>query len=244
MLNGRTWRVVGALLSTLLVAIGIATGPSLRADTAGTPVAVRSPLASGDFPIAVWLQEPSLASQYKRAGINLYVGLWQGPTDKQLADLKAAGMPVFCEQNATGLQHKDDQTIVGWMQQDEPDNAQPIIDKQTGKETGYGPCVPPATTVAIYRAIKTADPTRPVMLNLGQGVANDAWYGRGSGTSLDDYRTYVNGGDIVSYDIYPVAGLNKPDDLWYVSKGLDRLNGWTGGKKPLWEAMECTVRRA
>ena len=38
----------------------------------------------------------------------------------------------------------------------------------------------PAKIVAGYERLRAADPTRPVMLNLGQGVANDDWKGRGS----------------------------------------------------------------
>ena len=87
-----------------------------------------------------------------------------------------------------GLAHKDDPTIVGWMHGDEPDNAQEVRDPQTGRRR-YGPPVPPARIVADYERIRAADPTRPVMLNLGQGVANDAWNGRGPGASLDDYPT-------------------------------------------------------
>src|ERR1051326_3783268 len=56
----------------------------------------------GYFPIAVWLQDPKRAPEFEKAGINLYVGLWQGPTEPQLAALKAAGMRVICEQNAIG----------------------------------------------------------------------------------------------------------------------------------------------
>src|SRR4051794_3217032 len=78
------------------------------------------------FPIAVWLQEPSMAARYRDAGFNLYVGLWQGPTEKQLSDLKAAKMPVICEQNAVGLAHIKDPIIAAWMHGDEPDNAQPM----------------------------------------------------------------------------------------------------------------------
>ncbi len=103
------------------------------------------------FPIAVWLQDPRNAGAYKRAGVNLYVGLWAGPTDAQLAALKAAGMPVICHQNRVGLAHRDDPTIVGWMHGDEPDNAQEVRDKKTGR-TGYGPPIAPGTIVADYRA--------------------------------------------------------------------------------------------
>ena len=194
------------------------------------------------FPIAVWLQEPSNAAKYKAAGFNLYIGLWQGPTEAQLSELKRQQMPVICEQTALGLKHKSDPIIYGWMHQDEPDNAQPVKDPATGRD-GYGPCVPPSKIGAEYRAIKEADPSRPVILNLGQGVANDEWIGRGNGSSLKDYETYVNGGDIVSYDIYPIAGLPKPapeNYLWMVAKGLDRLGGWMHGKGTRWNCIECT----
>ncbi len=205
-------------------------------------LAIRNAAALSTFPIAVWLQSPSNAARYKAAGINLYVALWQGPTEEQLAALKAAGMPVICEQNRTGLAHKDDKTILGWMHGDEPDNAQPVKDPATGKE-GWGPCIPPAKIVEEYRQMRAADPTRPVMLNLGQGVANDQWIGRGSGAQLSDYETYVKGADIVSFDVYPVAGLGPDGEnkLWYVPKGVDRLVHWTGGSKPIWTCIECTA---
>src|SRR5580700_2479902 len=87
------------------------------------------PSASADyFPIAVWLQDPSNAAKFQAAGINMYIGLWEGPTEAQLAALKAAKMPVICEQNPVSMRHLNDPTIVGWMHQDEPDNAQAFKD--------------------------------------------------------------------------------------------------------------------
>ncbi len=200
------------------------------------------PTSASYFPIAVWLQSPENAVRYKAAGINLYIGLWEGPTETQLSILKSAGMPVICAQNAVGLAHKDDSVIVGWMHGDEPDNAQLVKDPVTGKE-GYGPCIPPAKIVEEYHRIQALDPTRPVLLNMGQGVANDDWVGRGSGAKLEDYETYVHGGDMISYDVYPVAGLDRPDSekfLWYVPKGIDRLTKWSAGQKSIWNCIECT----
>ncbi len=194
------------------------------------------------FPIAVWLQNPRNALKYKEIGINLYVGLWNGPTDEQLKALSDASMPVICSQTKVGLANIDNPIIVGWMHGDEPDNAQPVRDPETGKES-WGPPVPPQRIVDDYEEIKAKDPSRPIMLNLGQGVANDEWHGRGSGAHIDDYITYVKGADIVSYDVYPVVGINKPDGenyLWYVAKGLSRLVKWTEGKKILWNCIECT----
>ena len=190
------------------------------------------------FPIAVWLQDPKNAPRFKAAGFNLYVGLWKGPTEEQLEALRKAGMPVICAQNEVGLRHRDDPIIVGWMHGDEPDNAQRRPD---GK--GYGPPIPPAKIIAAYQRIRQADPTRPVLLNLGQGVAWDGWRGRGVRTNHpEDYPEYVKGCDIASFDIYPV--VHRSDvvrgNLWYVARGVTRLRRWTRDEKVVWNCIECT----
>jgi hypothetical protein len=126
------------------------------------------------------------------------------------------------------------------MHGDEPDNLQEVTDS-AGHKT-YGPPIPPRLIVGEYDKLRAADPTRPVMLNLGQGVANDEWKGRGANATLDVYPQYIRGADIVSFDVYPVTNIDKPDGenyLWYVAKGVDRLEQWGGGK-PVWNALECT----
>jgi hypothetical protein len=190
------------------------------------------------FPIAVWLQNPANAPRYAEAGINVYVGLWRGPTEEQLGQLKKHGMRVICDQNAVGLAHKDDPTILGWMHGDEPDNAQSL-----GRGKGYGPPIPPATIVAQYEAMKRADPTRPVLLNLGQGVAWDGWYGRGVRTNHpEDYPEYLKGCDIGSFDIYPACHDHKDvaGKLWLVGEGVTRLKKWAGSDRRVWNCIECT----
>ena len=176
--------------------------------------------------------------RYRAAGFNLYVGLWAGPTEEQLAQLKQAGMRVICGQNAVGLRHMEDPTIVGWMHGDEPDNAQSLASGQ-----GYGPPILPAKIVEDYQRIHAADPSRPVLLNLGQGVAWDGWYGRGVRTNHpEDYPEYIQGCDIASFDIYPVTHDNPQvaGNLWYVGRGVERLLGWGQGKKIVWNCIECT----
>ena len=195
------------------------------------------PSASPDyFPIGVWLQDPGDAAKFQAVGFNLFVGLWLGPTPKQLAALAAAGMPVLCAQNRAGLKFKDN-PIAGWTQVDEPDNSQP-----RGKK--YGPPITPQKIVAEYQKLRKADPTRPVLLGLGQGVAWDAWYGRGVRTDHpEDYPEYVKGCDIASFDIYPVNELGLPSvpagPLWYVANGVSRLKQWAG-TRPVWNCIECT----
>lgn len=192
----------------------------------------------GYFPIAVWLQNPQNAARYKQAGINTFVGLWRGPTEVQLNQLAAAGMKLICDQNKVALQNLDNPVIIGWMHGDEPDNAQSL-----GEGKGYGPPVPAETIVKDYLRIRAADPTRPVMLNLGQGVAWDGWYGRGVRTNHpEDYPGYIEGCDIVSFDIYPACHDNPQvaGKLWFVANGVDRLIKWSQGKKVVWNCIECT----
>lgn len=194
------------------------------------------------FPIAVWLQNPSRAAEYKEMGVNVYIGLWRGPTDEQLDALEEAGMYVICYQNETGLARRDSEFIIGWMQSDEPDNAQTVIDPDTGQRS-WGPPTPPSEIIERYERMRHRDSTRPVFLNLGQGVANDVWVGRGSGARRADYLTYPLGCDILSYDVYPVAGMRRDDGenyLHYVPRGIERLRDWSLGRNVIWNCIEST----
>jgi hypothetical protein len=201
------------------------------------------------FPIAVWLQAPdsgSSAAKYRDIGINLHVGLWEGPTEAQLAAAAALPSVVIASQNATGLGSSNAASIQAWLQQDEPDNAQNDTEDP----------LPPATAVANYERLVAADSTRPVYLNLGQGVAADTWYGRGNRTNHpEDYLEYARGGDILSFDIYPMnvfgVAASAPDwkrafhdavaqNIWYVATGVDRLREWSNKKKPVWVWIETT----
>ena len=190
------------------------------------------------FPLAVWLQSPAKAEQYAKAGINTYVALWRGPTEEQLAALKSASLKVICHQNEVGLRHQDDPAIIGWMHGDEPDNAQ-----SQGRGQGYGSPILPEKIIRDYEAKRAADPSRPILLNLGQGVAWDNYIGRGVRRNHpEDYPEYVKGADIVSFDIYPVVH-EKPEvagKLWYVAHGVERLVKWSGPEHIVWNCLECT----
>ncbi|HEY5910295.1 MAG TPA: hypothetical protein VJA21_06785, partial [Verrucomicrobiae bacterium] len=190
------------------------------------------------FPIAVWLQAPANAQRYRDAGINTYVGLWKGPTEDQIAQLKAAKMRLICHQNQVALQHRDDPVIIAWMHGDEPDNAQAIPGK-----SGWGPPIPPDSIIKDYARLQAADPSHPILLNLGQGVAWDQYPGRGVRSNHpEDYPQYLEGCDIASFDIYPVVH-DRPEiagQLWYVARGVERLVKWSAGNRIVWNCLECT----
>jgi hypothetical protein len=191
------------------------------------------------FPLAVWVQQPRNAQAYKDIGVNTYVALHRGPTQEQLDSLEKADLYAICHQNTAGLKFKDRKTIIAWMHGDEPDNAQRRRDGQSG----WGPPILPQKIIDDYKRIKSNDPDRPVLLNLGQGVAWDKWYGRGVRSNhTEDYPDYVKGCDIASFDIYPVTH-EKPEiagKLQYVAHGVERLIKWTEGKKPVWACIETT----
>lgn len=196
------------------------------------------PAGEDFFPIGVWLQQPANAARYREAGINLYVGLWKGPTEAQLAVLEKARMPVICAQTGFGLRQKHRSIIVGWMHDDEPDNAQSL-----GEGRGYGPPILPSRIVEDYGRMREADPTRPIFLNLGQGVAWDDYIGRGVRRNHpEDYPEYLRGCDIVSFDIYPVVHPSPvvAGRLEFVARGVERLVAWSQGTREVWNCIECT----
>ena len=204
--------------------------------------------ASDFFPIAVWLQNPERESSviYKSMGINTYIGLHKGPTEAQLTAVANLPVATYCDQNAIGLTSSNNGVIKAWTHIDEPDNA----------VSGTQIPVLTDTIVARYNKMKSKDNKRPVFLNLGQGVACDAWYGRGNRTRHpEDYEEYSKGADILSFDVYPM-NVSPPLDTdtswkktfknevthkpWYVAIGVDRLRQWVNYAKPVWSSIECT----
>jgi hypothetical protein len=189
------------------------------------------------FPVGVWLQEPRNAAEFKSIGVNTFVGLWQGPTEAQLSELAARGMFAVADQNETALRSQNARVIRGWMQPDEPDNA------QTSALGGFGPCVPAATVRERTREMKRRDATRPVMINFGQGLANPYWKGRGSCTGDTEYYDIaMQGADIVSSDIYPVTSTIDPvrGKLEYVARATDELIRRARSGQTVWAVMETT----
>jgi len=185
------------------------------------------------FPIGVWYQQPFNAWDYKAMGVNFYAGLYNGPTESDLATLKSAGMKAIVQQNAVGLAHVNDPNVIGWFEFDEPDDAQP------NSAGGYDPPVTPAALLNTYTTMKANDPTRPVWVNFSPGVADDSWIGRGTRTGHpEDYPLYTKAGDITSFDYYPIAEAQAP--ISQLVNGVDRLRQWSAPTQPTWTFIETT----
>ena len=197
------------------------------------------------FPITVSLQAPYNIQAYRNMGVNVYYDLSWGPLDAYHLDLlHRYGMYVICGQDSFSLAHRSDTLIYGWsVPYDEPDNAQWNPSTQQ-----YDSCVHPDLMINLYHSLKAVDPSRPVFLTLGQGVANLSYIGRGACHEwLDSYPIERRGDfaacDIGAFDIYPVNSTIKgiTDSLWYVAKGMDSLYSWSRGSgKPMWAWIETT----
>lgn len=189
------------------------------------------------FPIGVWLQSPGHAQEFQNIGVNMFVGFYGNLDAASMTTFGSSKMPVVPTQNSAGLTSPQRSWIWGWDQIDEPDNAQP------NGSGGYGPCISPSTIVSSYNTIKANDTASPVFLNFGQGASNTGYNGRGSCTGNTAYYSQaIAGGDIISFDIYPVADYNGQLEL--VPNGVDNLKTWTAqckcGSKSIWNFIETT----
>jgi hypothetical protein len=233
-------RLHGLAISAWAVVLAVAgwVAISIQPASAGETYRTGFPDDQGFFPIGVWMQSPRNAPYYAALGINTFIGLWDGPTEEQLADLAHENLLAIAAQNGVGLTSRNNRVIRAWMQQDEPDNAQAI------SPGVYGPCVPASEIVRRYREMKSRDPTRPVWLNFGPGLADEKWTGRGSCTGdVGYYDAASDGADILSFDIYP-AGSKEPNvkgKLEYVAHGVENLRKHAARGQPVWAIIETSA---
>jgi hypothetical protein len=100
----------------------------------------------------VWLQDPqntTSAQKYKEIGVNTHVGLYNGPTEAQLAAMASIPSVGLAAQNSVALASKNIGVLKGWTHDDEPDNAL----------NGTEDPVPTADVIAKYQTMVKADST-------------------------------------------------------------------------------------
>ena len=108
----------------------------------------------------------------------------------------------------------------------------------------HGRCVPATEVVRRSRKTKTKDPTRPVLINFGQGVANEYWKGRGPcNGDMKYYDVAIEDADILSFDVYPVASKipQVKGKLEYVARGVSNLVQRAMPGETVWNAIETTA---
>ena len=220
-----------------LVALAtIAGGAAAAAD----PPAAREKnfLADPDvFPIAVWLQSPANAADYKAIGINIYVGLWRGPTEEQLADLEAARDARSSARRTTSAAstRTTRRSSAGCTATSPTTPSRSARARATARRSR-----PPRSSRATSGSSK-ADPSRPVLLNLGQGVAWDELVGRGVRTQPPGGLPRVPQG-LRHRLVRHLPGQSTTQDvagkLWYVADGVEPPRGMVRGTQAVWNCIE------
>ena len=188
------------------------------------------------FPISVWLQPAGPAANYQKMGVNVYVGgvdSYPRPKDREFLDsIQKEGMYAICPFKKQYVDEKlyEHPAFIGWMFGDEPDN----VNAETGQVNHT-----PADLLAGTARIRRDDPAHPIYLNLGCGVADERFVGRGA--TDEQYADYPKACDIISYDIYPCNSVSPdgPDRLYLVARGIDRLRKWAGPEKRVWFWLEA-----
>ena len=253
-----------AVVVTALVAVVSGCAPKAVAQSPWSQW-THVPRGADFFPIGVWAQSARDAAQYKAMGVNYYLALPGGPNAQIMANLRQAGMGAICAFNDYARENLlNDPLVWGWMHGDEPDLAHVYkrgelmgpegmdILKRHWPEVhaalvaegktyeGWGMGANPLDLQAAYARVKAADPARPVLIQLSCSVAYDGKFnGRGDHSgNIELYPGYMAASDLVSFDVYPVAG-NRADELWRVPRGLDNLRAWGAGRRPVMVILEA-----
>jgi hypothetical protein len=183
--------------------------------------------------VSVWMQNPVNAARFRDAGINLFVGLWNGPTDEQLTTLARAAMPVITHQAGVWKAHIGDATTRGWLLPDQPDNAQET-------NSGFGPCIPPSEAIATYQTVVQSDSSRPAFLKLGRGIVDPTWEGRGPTCTghPEHYADYVRAADMLGVVLFPV---HSQLPLEMVATAVEQARMWSRDEKPVIAIVQASL---
>lgn len=191
------------------------------------------------FPLSVWIQAPHRAWKLRKAGVNMFIGQWKGPTEQQLQTLKKAGMYVIADQTKPALKPEYRSIMRGWLMHDEPDNSQKL-----SVGVGYGPPIPPQEVGEEYCKLMQKAGDRPALLPLGMGVAWEGWHGRGMRSGhLEDYPRYAKHGDILTFNIYPTASRIKQiyRRIELIGVGTARMKRWAKDGQKVWAVIGVTA---
>jgi hypothetical protein len=192
------------------------------------------------FPIAVWQQPADSFGKWKGRGVNTLFEVPSGGHDYTTwSDAALAngmfmlrkpninfGNPDWNADNTAALQSDWGRFntaavaqggLLAWSQRDEPDHNGDL----------------PSEMVSRYNKMKAAVAAAPVIINFSAGDFLDP-----AKANKARYQEYMSAGDILSSDIYPITGWNRPDWISYTSAtadrrnpgvAVDRLNEWGAG---------------
>lgn len=178
------------------------------------------------FPLMSWAQSTRRFPLLRGLGFNAFCG--GKARDYCEAAQKAGGyaMPGFDE----GV--KGHPALLAYTQGDEPDLG---FDKGKPRKTAE-------EVVEAYKRLRGKDDTRPVFQNLTSAFMES---GPDAGKRKREerkayYGVLAGGADLFGFDIYPIYGWNKDDQLIWVADGVRDLRDVAGPQKPVIAFIETS----
>jgi hypothetical protein len=97
----------------------------------------------------------------------------------------------------------------------------------------------PEEVFALYREIKQADPSRPVLVTFtGNFFEKATRYDRDMRSRL--YPAYAEGADVLGFDIYPIYGSGFPSRLNWVADATEELVSLASPNRPVYAWIETS----
>ena len=185
------------------------------------------------LPIMLWLQNETHIKDGLAIGVNTFAGNGSHLSNRiyldRLADAGLYGVLHF----DTGIINHP--YLLGWIHNDEPD--------YPGKRASDGsrwPRMSVEEVAEVYQRIKEADTAspRPVFLTFTAYFMKEltTYYTQEQKAAI--YPPMAANADIVGFDVYPIAGWNRPDWLYRVADGISDLREVAGAGKPLYAWIE------
>ena len=182
------------------------------------------------FPIGVFYQPANAVATttfagWKGRGVNTLIGYeTQGNSisiDDYTSAAAAAGFQIIREPTANPATDNAP-NLVAWLQPDEPELRH----------------INPAILNATYATWKVANPTRPILINFAGAFMVS---GFAPLKTQAQYAPYIQAGDWVAQDLYPVTGWNQPNALGAVGAATATLRSWSN--KPTFAYIETSNQR-
>ena len=179
------------------------------------------------FPLMGFYQSPKSFQNAKATGLNGYFYPGDKPAPKEYLDaLKAEGLYGMVPFDASAIGHP---ALLAWLLPHEPDAAY-----LKGKED-----MSPAAMLAAYERIKKADPSRPVVLDFSPAFTSIPEESNlPAGRKKELYPAYAKAADLLTYNVYPIWGFNRPDCIDWPARAADDLKALVGEDKPFLAMIE------
>jgi hypothetical protein len=184
------------------------------------------------FPLMNFYQSPASFENAAKMGLNAYFMPGAKPAPKEYLDaLHQKSLYGIVPFDAAAVGHP---ALLAWVQPHEPDSAF-LINKK--------PEMSPEKMAEAYAAIKKADPSRPVVLDVSPEFMSKAEFAQTltAAQKREFYPAYARAADILTYNVYPVWGKNKPEKIDWVAEAADDLRALVGPGKPFFAMIETTT---